>query len=222
MDWNRYFDMHCERTQPGLFEEPLNVLSSLLIFTAAIFLWRELKRQKHQPVMLRFLVIMVGIIGIGSVTFHTTARMWAAAFADGLPIAITAVTFLYLMSKHVLRFNLLGVLLVAVFFIISNVIFKSYMGRGPDGYISLVPTLAVLVIISLYMMLRKNTSARNFGLATLLAIGALCFRILDHSDEFCAQFPMGSHFLWHSLMAGFFFLTIREVIRRHREFDIIT
>jgi hypothetical protein len=215
MDLNRYIDLHCERTQPGFFEEPLNVLSALLFFVAAYYLWRELKKQKTQPIMLRFLVVMVAVIGIGSITYHTTARMWAAMFADGLPIAVTAVTFLYLATKHVLRANLLGVLIMAVIFIALNVAFKAYFGRGPDGYISLVPTLFLLFLISIYMFFAKNPSFANFACASLVAVIALFFRIIDM--EVCPYFPHGTHFLWHSLMALFFFLMVREVIRKHRD-----
>lgn len=217
--------MHCERLQPGLFEEPMNVLSSIVFIPVAYLLFRELNKQPHQPIMLKFLVLMVGVIGVGSSLFHMTAQMWAAALADGLPIAITAVTFLYLMSKHVLRFNLAGVLLAAVFFMVANITFKIYFGRGPDGYISLVPTLFILILISIYMLLRKNTSAKYFGLATIIACVALSFRVFDHhlddNPDLCALIPIGTHWLWHSLMALFFFFTIREVIRKHRDFDKI-
>jgi len=37
--------------------------------------------------------------------------------------------------------------------------------------------------------------------------------------EICPYFSHGTHFIWHSLMAVFFFLMVREVIRRHRDVE---
>ncbi len=214
MDWNRYVHLQCERTELGLFNEPFNLATGALFFVVAFYLWKELKKQPSRPFALKFLIIMTGLIGAGSMTYHSVSRMWAAVFADVLPIAITAVVFLYLMMKHILRVHFLGGLLITSIFIFMNLVFKHYVMRAPDGYVSLFPTLFFLMIISVYMSITKNPSAKNFAIASVVAIIGIFFRVID--PRVCAQFPIGTHFLWHALMAAFFFLIVRETIRRYK------
>lgn len=214
MDWNRYVHLQCERTEPGLLVEPFNLASGALFFVVGYFLWQELKKHEQRPFSLKFLIVMTGLIGAGSMTYHSVSRMWAAVFADILPIAITALVFLYMLAKHILRVHALGGILMLALFIFMNLVFKKFVFHAPDGYVSLIPTLFYLMLISIYMIFTKNPSSRNFSLASLVAIIGLTFRIID--PMVCQQFPIGTHFLWHSFMALFFFLMVREAIRRHK------
>ncbi len=214
---DRYIDLHCERTQYGFFEEPLNVLSNLGFIIAAYFLLRFIRTKQNKPFSLYFIILLCGFIGLGSMTFHVTARMWAAMYADVLPIALFAVIFMFMFSHHVLRLGLVGTAVLIGLLVAENVIFKSYVGRAPDGYVSLIPSAFFLIFISLYMMITKNRSARNITVATIIASVAIFFRATDM--YFCDIFPYGTHFLWHSLMGIFMYIVIRELIIRHRRHD---
>src|SRR5262249_13750841 len=145
-----------------------------------------------------------------SMTYHSISRMWAAIFADALPIVITALVFLYVLGKHILRVHVLGGILMLMIFIFMNLLFKSFVYHAPDGYISIIPTLAFLMLVSVYMIITKNPSAKNFAIASIVAIIGLFFRIID--PFVCSQFPIGTHWLWHSLMALFFYIVVREAI----------
>lgn len=219
MDWNRFIQLHCERTEPGLLNEPFNLFSGLLFPLVAVFLWRQLKRQPHQPYSLKFLIIMVALIGFGSMTYHSVSRMWAAAFADALPIAITSCVFMFMLAKHIMRLKLLGGLVLLSLFVAVNLWYKSYFGRGPDGYISLMPTLLLMFGLSIYMFFTRNPSFLNFSIAAIISAVAVCFRIIDNFDDICTNFPIGTHFLWHSFMALYFYIVIRESIKRHLIYD---
>jgi len=221
MNWNRYIQLQCERTQPGLFEEPFNTVSGLLFFVAAYVLWNILKKQTDRPFSLKFMIVMIAVIGAGSMTYHTVSRMWAAAFADVLPIAIMACVLMYVIGKHILRLHILGGLVLITLFVIANVWYKSHYGRGPDGYVSLMPSLLLMFPISIHMFLTRNPSFINFSVAAMIAALAVTFRILDNVGSVCDALPMGTHFLWHSFMALFFFIIVREAIKRHRIYDSI-
>lgn len=210
---SRYIDLHCERIQDGLFEEPLNTLTSLLFIPLAVMLWRQLAKQPNRPAGIVFLIIMVALIGIGSAVFHTTARMWGA-LADALPIAIFALGYLYLFNRHVLGFRLVGILLSVAIFIAANVIFKMNVHKAPDGYLSLIPTLVLYLFYAFYMLAVKNPSGKITLLAAVLALMAINFRIYDR--QLCEQITFGTHFMWHSLMAIFCYLGVREVIKHYR------
>ena len=163
--------------------------------------------------------MMVVVIGAGSMTYHTVSRMWAAVFADILPIAITACVFLYMLTKHILRLHILGVIVLLALFVTVNLWYRHHYGRGPDGYVSLMPTLLLMFVISIYMFFTHNPSFKNFGLAAIVAALAITFRIIDNYDFICINFSVGTHFLWHSLMAVFFYIVIHETIRRHQIYD---
>lgn len=219
MDWNRYIHLQCERSAPGLFGEPFNTLTGLAFFVVAYCLWNFLQKQPAKPFSLKFLVIMVAMVGCGSMTYHSVSRMWAAVFADVLPIAILACVFFYMLTKHILRLHLIGGLVLLAIFVAVNLWYRFNHGRGPDGYVSLMPSLLMMFLISIYMFFTKNPSFINFSLAAITAAIAITFRIMDNYSFVCDNFPMGTHWVWHILMAVFFYLVIRETIKRHRVYD---
>lgn len=211
--WDRYIDLHCERLQDGLFEEPLNTLSSLLFIVFAVLLWRLLGTQKRKPSGIIFLIIMMVLIGLGSAIFHTTARMWGA-LADALPIAIFALAYLYMFTRYVMNLKRLEVLIAFAIFVAVNVIFKMNVHKAPDGYLSLIPTLLLYLVFSFYMIFTKNPSGKITMLAAMIALVAINFRIYDRNA--CEYINFGTHFMWHSLMAVFCYLGVREIIRKYK------
>lgn len=214
---SRYIDLHCERIQEGFFEEPLNALSNLGFIIAAFYLYKFIKTKKNQPFSNYFLVYLCGFIGLGSMTFHITAKMWAAMYFDVLPIAVFAATFMYLFSRHILRLGMVGTTLLLALLIFENFVFKSYVGRAPDGYVSLIPSAFFLLFICIFMIITKNRSTKNICIATAIAIVAIFCRATDM--YFCDVNPYGMHFIWHSLMGVFMYIVTRELIIRHRSHD---
>lgn len=207
-----YIDLHCERVADGLFGEPLNTISNIGFLIVAFLLAQLARREKITQPNIWFLIALIGFIGVGSAVFHTTARMWAAAFMDNLPIAIWAITFLIMFCKHVLKLSWAATLLLFTIFIAENVIFKMLINKAPDGYVSLIPSVIFLLALSGLMYFDKNPSFRNFFIATLIAVIAVIFRAID--APLCDAFPIGTHFLWHLLMAPFVYIVMKELIRR--------
>ena len=217
---NRYIDMYCERTQYGFFEEPLNVLSNLGFLIGAFYLCKFIRTKEKQPFSSYFMIIICGVIGIGSMVFHATARMWAAVYFDVMPIAIFAAVLMFLLARHVLRLGIIGTTLMLALLIFENYIFKSFVNHAPDGYVSLIPCAFFLIFISVYMAFTKNISAHSISLATVIAVVAITLRALD--TRICDIFPYGTHFLWHGFMSVFMYIVIRELIIRHRHYDPLT
>jgi membrane-associated HD superfamily phosphohydrolase len=64
----------CERSAPGLWAEPLNLLSSLMFIFVAVALFRFAKKQTELhgkwKVDVYVLIFLVGCIGVASLTFH--------------------------------------------------------------------------------------------------------------------------------------------------------
>src|SRR5262249_5492442 len=100
-----------------------------------------------------------------------------------------------------------------------NLWYRHHYGRGPDGYVSLMPSLIMMFLLSIYMFFTRNPSFVNFSIAGIIAAIAIIFRIIDNLSIICDNFPIGTHWLWHSFMALFFYIVIRETIKRHQVYD---
>jgi hypothetical protein len=87
MDWQRPIWIICERTDRGLWAEPVNLLTSLAfaaVAFAAIVGWRRAERRDPAVAVL---IVLVLLIATGSTLFHTFAARWAL-YADLIPIQI--------------------------------------------------------------------------------------------------------------------------------------
>ena len=218
MNIYRYIDVNCERTQDGLWQEPFNTLTGLAYFLVAYLLWQMLKKRPRRPFLLKFMLGITIAIGVGSMLFHSTARMWAALL-DSVPIAIFAAVYMYALMRHILNLRWWGILLVMLVFIAANFAFKYFVIRAADGYISILPTLGFIALTTIYMWLSKNPSRKCFLLITLLSFIAVYWRIMDF--EICKDFPIGTHFIWHLVMAGVIYNLNAELIRRHHSVQLL-
>jgi hypothetical protein len=211
-----YIDRSCERIHDGLLNEPFNTLSGICFLIVFYFLRKEMQRRNLNAISLKFTTSLIVIIGLGSMIFHTTARMWGALM-DSIPIAIFAVTYMVMLSKHILGFGKFRTALLMLLFVAVNVVFKHYVSRAPDGYVSIFPTLFCLVGIAVYMIFSKNPSSAAFSKAVLLSFLAIYFRVID--EQICGAFPVGTHFVWHMIMSGVIYIWAKELIKRYHAVD---
>ena len=63
MRWSDPLDVYCERTDPSLWSEPLNVVTNLAFLAAAALLWRQAGRGAGRDMRLLTLLIGVAIGG---------------------------------------------------------------------------------------------------------------------------------------------------------------
>lgn len=85
MDWFTPIDIYCERVTAAFWAEPLNALSNISFILAALWGWVEAKRRDRLDPMTMILILLAGMIGIGSFLFHTFANTWSS-LADVIPI----------------------------------------------------------------------------------------------------------------------------------------
>ena len=218
---SKYIDLHCERLQDGLFEEPINTLSNLTFFLVAYLIYQNFKGSK-MPSLAKFFVLIISIIGLGSITFHTTARMWGA-LTDSIPIAIFALVYVFSCGRHILNMRWFGgfVLIGAFIATYSGVKFLylgSTHGRMPDGWVSMIPAVYFMFLLTLFMFITRNKSALNFLKISLIAALAVFFRTIDL--HLCSEFHIGTHFLWHMLAAGMIYLMVSEVLKNHHRLNL--
>ncbi|GAB3855775.1 ceramidase domain-containing protein [Dactylosporangium cerinum] len=92
-----YVDSYCERTAPGLWNEPANAVSNLAFLVAAGLLIQLMGAgRRHAPRSVWLLPVLLGVVGVCSLSFHTFATTATAAL-DTLSILafiLTAVVVL--------------------------------------------------------------------------------------------------------------------------------
>ena len=205
----------CERTAPGLFEEPFNLLSSLGFFAVAIALYRFYSREcagmKDKWVWdvyaLKFLVVM---IGLGSVSFHSFPSV-VTELMDMIPIVIFILVFFFSVLFRIGKTNLFQASVCFMAFAGSTHMLLSMFPNALNDSIGYLSSMAALIMVAIYLNSKRRPSAHAFLTASLVGVVSLFFRGVDNAV--CEEFQIGTHFLWHSCNAWLLWILVRQVIR---------
>ncbi|MEO8039238.1 MAG: ceramidase domain-containing protein [Betaproteobacteria bacterium] len=196
MDLTREIDIYCERVSPELFAEPFNALSNIGFFVAAVLLLRHFGRRGWD---FRTLAALTGLVGVGSVTFHTVATQWAA-IADTLAIAIFIWFYLQRFLVHHARLgNYSASAFVMSYALTSRLAERAFPEDAWNGSVMYLPALVTLLAITTWVAMTKGRLCLPFLIASALFVLSLALRTMDESV--CPIFPTGTHFLWHLLNA---------------------
>ena len=201
MDWNRPLDVYCERTTPDLLAEPLNAASNLAFFVAAYLLLRHTRGREWD---FRVLGGLLTLIGVGSLTFHTVATLWAA-IADTLAIAVFIWFYL---QRFLVRFaglnNVVATVVIVAYAIGSRLIEKSFPEGALNGSAGYLPALATLLVVTAWVSVARRPARKPFVVASLVFLVSLALRTVDQAA--CPAIPLGTHFVWHMLNATVLFI----------------
>jgi len=200
---NELLDHYCERMAPGLWQEPFNLLSNLAFPVAAYLIyyhWRRVQpttRATHWDISL--LIGLCITIGVGSGLWHLLATRWAL-WADRIPILlfinVYLLSFLYRVFKLPIAMIIFLYILYHTFNSIVQIISSPFTLNGSLFY---VPTFVFLLGITFRLYARHTNIYLTYAYATGVFFIALIFRTIDL--RICNDFPVGSHFIWHILIA---------------------
>lgn len=207
MTWTAPIDLYCERTAQGFWAEPLNAFSNLALIVAALWAARSARRHGGATTETWSLVVLAGLVGVGSFVFHTFANVWSE-YADTIPIwsfvgAMAFVTAKRIVGLHPSPLAMIG-LVAAVLGIVLFVAATDPEAAGAaadplNGSGQYAPALIVLVGFAAFAWIRSLPTWRLLLGATLAFLAALFFRSIDL--RVCAAWPLGTHFLWHIMVA---------------------
>jgi hypothetical protein len=210
MDWTAAVDGYCERLGPGLWAEPLNLVSNLAFLVSAIVVWRRCAGLPEG----RLLATLIFAIFVGSSLFHALANRWSG-LADVLPIALFILVYVFLAARDFLRLRPVwaaGVALAFIPYAAATVpLFARIPGLGSSAGYAPVPVL--ILVFALLVLSRHPRLAGGLALGALILLVSLTFRTID--GPLCAAWPSGTHYLWHGLN-GLMLAWMAEVWRRHR------
>ena len=201
-------DAYCERTAPGLLNEPLNAITNASFLIAAWAAWFLARRSARLSPGVQILIWLSVSVGVGSGLFHTTATAWALIL-DIVPIVLFLVWFFWLYLRSVAGMPTPFAVAAIVAFLLASAFAQGFTDVL-HGALSYTPALILLLVLGVFHA-RERAAARSSLVAAAGAYAlALVFRTLD--QEVCPSFPIGTHFLWHSLNGLAAFLAMRCVI----------
>ena len=211
MRWSESIDMYCERTDPGLWSEPLNVATNLAFLLAAALLRRQAGRGAGRDT--RVLILLIGAVGLGSMAFHTLATRWAALLDIGF-IAVFVLFFHQRFQVRALgRSNGAANLGVAVFVVLAGLFvlaIKQLPTLSQNDSESYLAPFLLLLVCARQAAPRWPEAARWLNRAAGLFVASLVCRAID--QPLCAVWPAGTHLGWHLINAAMLYCCLRGLL----------
>jgi hypothetical protein len=202
-----YIDLYCERLGRGLFAEPVNAATNAAFLLVGFLLYRRALRGRLD-LSIALLLALIFAIGIGSTLFHTFATPWARLL-DELPILVFQLGFFWLYARRVAGMGRLASLAALATYLAAAVYARGFPASF-NGSLVYLPALLTLGALGAYHAARAPVlrwslvqAAAVFGIAVIL-------RTLDM--PLCDRWPLGTHFLWHLLMALVLYLAMRALL----------
>jgi hypothetical protein len=205
---------YCERNGPELLAEPFNAFTNLAFIIAALLIWRYYRQQRLLTIYnswdVGLLILCLFAIGLGSGLWHTLATR-LANLADVSPIALFINIFLLSVLYRIAACRMRQIILLFVVYQLLNIavilLLPKEFINGSGNYL---PAYLALLAITVYTIRKRSPAAGMFSMAAVIFPVSLTFRTIDLTV--CEQFPMGTHFLWHTLNAIMLYYLLRGLL----------
>jgi uncharacterized membrane protein len=192
--------MYCERAGDAhWFAEPLNFISNIAYIIASVAAYRHYRAytQKNPPKHdVLALILLLGIVGIGSGLWHSLALPWTM-YGDIIPIMLFVLMYFGVFLTRELKFHAKGLILFYIGFIVTHLsnkqIFAEQIQQG-STLMYLPPLLAITAMMYERYNHNKQDMKRAFTAVAYL-VAAMFFRSSDLIV--CDHASIGTHFLWH-------------------------
>ena len=184
----------CERVGPGLLAESLNLATGVVILLTGLwFLTRS-----RQPELSWWMALQVVLMGMTALLSHAWPNVVTEALSV-VPIVLFFAVAVYAYARDLLSLShgesIAAVLIVLPFVAISQPL--NFLLDGPAASAGFAAMPVFMLGIAVLLRQRDNLAGlRVLGAAGLLAAG-LVLRAAD--KPLCAEFPFGTHALWHVL-----------------------
>ena len=208
MDWSRPVDIYCERTDPSFWAEPVNALTNAAFLVAALVAYVQWRRAGARDMPVLALIVLTGVIGIGSFIFHTVATQGAVLF-DTVPIALFIYVYLFFALRRFLDLGMFAAIALLIGFAALSVGEGLLVpARTLNGSHAYLPALAATLVIG--WLARRRPAGPLILAAGGTLVLSLVFRSIDMAV--CPAFPLGTHFLWHLFNAAVLYLLLRAAL----------
>ncbi|WP_394151749.1 ceramidase domain-containing protein [Vibrio maritimus] len=185
-----HIDLYCERLDSSLLSEPINAMTNGAFIAAGLVLSCKAKQTNWKG---NALIILVFLIGIGSLFFHTFATGWARVL-DVVPILMFQLLFVWTYLREIAKWSMLSVSIFVALFL-CLVLFLRCFPQTWNGSLTYIPAITLLFGFSFFQYINHLPGAGILLLASVLFTTSLIFRSID--DSICSYLEVGTHFLWH-------------------------
>lgn len=210
-------DVYCERTGPEFWSEPVNALTNLAFVAAGLWGLYAVRRRGADPFSIT-LCWWVVVIGIGSFLFHTFADTFTV-WLDVLPIAGFVLAYtLFNLRRFLGRGWGASVAMLVAFYAFAGVavwLVPAEIVAASNRSTGYLPALLGLVCFGCYEIARGLRAGWYNLAAAAIFIVSVTFRALD--PVICGGFPLGTHFLWHTLNGLMLGVLLAAVARHGRQ-----
>jgi hypothetical protein len=209
--------VYCERTGPGLWGEPLNAVSNVVFLVASgLLLW--LVYRWRPPFSARLLPVLLGVVGLCSLSFHTFANPFTTSL-DSLSILLFVLVGLVVTVRWMWAVRWRWAWIFAPAFLVFAVGFdfatlpfaENAATTGLGGYLPVLFALVGLAALACWTPGLRTYGVWMFEAAGVFAV-SLTARTVDR--PLCTVVPTGTHWVWHCLNAVVLFLVSYAVLVR--------
>lgn len=204
----------CERHEFGLWQEPFNTITNSGFLIAAYLIFRLCKSNPdlHGKKIwdIYFLNICMVFIGLASFSFHMLPNFYTEVADTGFIILFIMVFFTSAMFR-VANLSKFQVAICMLAFVFTTNSLVKYFPNAMNDSIAYLSSMAALIVIALYLNLKRRASASAFMVSSLIGVISLFFRVIDR--DVCEQIPMGTHFVWHICNSILLYILMKQLIR---------
>ena len=126
-------------------------------------------------------------------------------------IVVFIVLFFISIIMRIGKTNLFQTIICIMAFVFTTHFFVTQFPNALNDSIGYLSSMGALVMIAIYLNMKRRPSSQQFLLAALLGVISLFFRSVDNGV--CETFPIGTHFLWHCLNAALIYVVMKQLIR---------
>jgi len=207
--------LYCERDLPGWFAEPLNTVTGLAYLVSAWQAWRQLERARWREQWdLHLLAGLIAFVGVASMLWHASGSAWLHWF-DAAAVAAFVIAY---WQVFLVRVSGMGWIGLAGAWVLTGAWLALFYLALPDLFLGstlVYAPLLGLLLVAVAMSARINRRlARDLLLASVLFVLAMVVRAAD--QLLCEWVIVGTHWLWHLLIAGLLFVLVDGMIRHAR------
>ncbi len=195
----KIFD-YCESAPLFLIEQPFNALSSLTFILVALLLFAHARKfSLLSTPRLRTLILIGGLIGVGSLIWHTRLSVVTFAF-DVIPIFAFIILYQAMWYREYTVWNLrkrtIAILILLGIMVGASLLWNSVFVQKSNAF---VPIVFWLFATAYHCRKDFPRMAQLHRLGAVLMLVAIALRMGD--VMLCPVLSMGTHFLWHIFCA---------------------
>ncbi len=192
-------DFYCERIDTSFWSEPTNALTNIMILIGGIIGYRLIsslpKSQMRKDALLASYFAI--ITAIGSFLFHTFANNLTIVLDIG-PISLFEITVINFFLLYHFNWKKVSRWIFLIVFVIISIGLDFVLRDILNGSLTYFPSLALILTFGVKLWKREQYKIAKYTLAGFLSF---CIALTARSSDMaiCESFPLGTHFLWHSV-----------------------